>query len=162
MMLKRNHAIAIILGGVIILLGLHLWSSLVIPRPLAEILPDAVWVVKGRVVRAGTPVEEPTEWVVSHEVQCEEILRGDDRPLPPLRLTYRQERADVTVDGSLLPGTRSIAVTGSGREFSLQEDEVYFFLIADRFLEEGKPARLLRVEPGKMEGRLKILLAGGP
>lgn len=130
-------------------------ASGIIPMPLSKVVPQAHWIIQGRIRARETPRRY---LIVLHVQPGAVLLAGTDKPLPPLTLTYSlykqpgstEESSDFMIESSIL------AVTGSGREFQAEVGKEYIFLIADRFLEEGKPATLLRIEPLKNKSRIQL------
>lgn len=124
------------------LLASPAFSSMIIPRPLAQVAAEAPQVFTGR-------VEKTERREVSNGVELKltvtplQVLRGTALP-GPVELVYHHRDPVIRDQDGKVIASISLQIDGSGRELSVREGETWLFFVRPV---DGGTIFLLRVEP---------------
>ncbi len=118
------------------------FSSLIIPRPLAQVAAEAPQVFTGRVEK--TERREVNNGVeLNLTVTPLQVLRGQALP-GSVELVYHHRDPVIRDQDGKVIASISLQIDGSGRELSVREGETWLFFVRPV---DGGTIFLLRVEP---------------
>lgn len=135
------------------------WAGQIFHLPLADVVSDASWIIRAKVVSAERSHAEGRH-NAEYRVTPTGVLKGPAAVPEHITLSY-SEHVPVSRDEQGHTVLRvSPVFPGSGKEFSVRAEEEWIFLLYSETLSGNGPTHILRAEPAALGDEILRLSAG--
>lgn len=128
-------------------------------RPLADVVPKAKVILKGKVDSKITEITEPNETVEGfYAISVEKVMFGN-LSAQKIKAKYTSPDTDIRRGGKII-GWHSLTIDASGIEFNVREGSTYIFLFGSDIKSQDSYNELLRIESVDKEEEILEILEG--
>lgn len=125
---------------------------------LTNAVHDAQWIIRGKVLKVERK-DSGEESRVEYLVAPTRVIKGIPSVPPDILLTYVEKIPVIKDKDGKVVGPSAPIGSGVGKEYSVQKDDEWIFLLLWDKRPAGKETRVLRVEPTVQEDEIKSILS---